>query len=73
MLFVGFRRAYDTIVRKKLCEALRKLGVPASLLKMTLTGPSNKIQVDGQITGNMTANKGVQQGDPLLAHFSFIF
>lgn len=67
-LFVDYRQAYDSINRKMLSWALRKLEVPEKLRKlvqMTVEQTKNAITMNGEISEEFVVMKGLRQGDPL--------
>jgi hypothetical protein len=67
-LFIDFKKAYDSIVRKELYQAMKKLKIPNKLIgltRMTLTDTQNKISADGRLSESFSGKIGVRQGDPL--------
>lgn len=62
MLFIDFKQAYDTIDRKQLLRAMRKL---RNLVKLTLKNTTRSVKVNGQISRSFEVNTGLRQEDPL--------
>ena len=53
LLFIDFKKAFDSINQKKLLESLASFGIPRKierLVKMTLEGAQGKVIVDGKIS-----------------------
>lgn len=68
MLFVDFERAYDSVIRQELINALYDLQIPGKLIKligMTLSQTVNAVRVNGNVSQEFEVNKGLRQGDPL--------
>jgi sorting nexin-29 len=70
LLFIDFRKAFDSIKQKKPLETLVSFGIPRKierLVKMTLEGAQAKVIVDGKISTPFIIYMGVRQGDGLSA------
>jgi len=70
LLFIDFKKAFDSINQKKLLESLASFGIPKKierLVKMTLEGAQAKVIVDGKISNPFVIGRGVRQGDRLPA------
>lgn len=68
ILFIDFKRAYHTIDRKMMYQAINNLGIPdklTRLIKMTLEGSAGKVVVDGSVTEAFPIRKELRQDDPL--------
>lgn len=68
IMFIDFMKAYDSIERRKLYEAMNKLSIPGKLIRltrMTLTDTQNKVAAEGGISHSFRGRIGVRQGDPL--------
>lgn len=68
ILFIDFKRAYDTINRTKLINVIRKLKIPEKLvrlIKMTLQNTSNRVKCNGRTSDSFEVRQGLRQGDPL--------
>jgi hypothetical protein len=65
LLFIDFKKAFDSIDQKKLLELLVSFGIPKKigLMKMTLEGAQAKVIVDGKISNPFVIGIGVRQGD----------
>jgi hypothetical protein len=67
-LFIDFKKAYDSIVRNNLYQAMKKLKIPNKLIcltSMTLTDTQNKISADGRLSESFGGKIGLRQEDPL--------
>ena len=70
LLFIDFKRAFDSINQKRLLETLVSFGIPKKieqLVRMTLEGAQAKVIVDGKISTLFNIDTGVRQGDGLSA------
>lgn len=68
LLFIDFKQAYDSIKRKRVYEALKKLGIPGKLrrlVEMTLKKTVNRVTMEGDVSESFLVEKGLRQGDPL--------
>jgi hypothetical protein len=68
ILFIDFKKAYDSIVRKKLYQAMKKRKIPDKLIGLTkimLADTQNKISADGRLSDSFGGKIGVRQGDLL--------
>lgn len=72
ILFVDFRKAYDSIFRDKLWEKMQRFGIPKkiiNLVKVTLKSSKGVVKMDGEYSKAFNIKTGVRQGDgisPLL-------
>jgi sorting nexin-29 len=70
LLFIDFKRAFDSINQKRLLETLVSFGIPKKielLVRMTLEGAQAKVIVDGKISTLFNIDTRVRQGDGLSA------
>jgi hypothetical protein len=68
MLFIDFKQVFDSIHRKRLSEAMDKMGIPQKLtrlIRMTMCQTKARVKIDNQISAPFKFNKGVKQGDGL--------
>jgi hypothetical protein len=68
MLLIDFKQAFDSTNRKRLFEAMDKLGIPQKLIRlirMTMRQTKARVKIDNQINALFEFNKGVKQGDGL--------
>jgi hypothetical protein len=68
MLFIDFKQAFDSINRKRVFEAMDKMGIPQKLIRlirMTMCQTKARVKIDNQLTAPFEFNKGVKQGDGL--------
>uniref|UniRef100_A0A1B0CNV0 Reverse transcriptase domain-containing protein n=1 Tax=Lutzomyia longipalpis TaxID=7200 RepID=A0A1B0CNV0_LUTLO len=67
-LFIDFKAAYDSIARVKLYVAMRELGIPEKLIRltrMTMTDVRSRVKVDGSLSREFHVKNGLRQGDGL--------
>ena len=70
ILFIDFKKAFDSIYQKKLLGSLVNFGIPKKierLVKMTLEGAQAKVIFDGKISTPFVICIGVRQGNGLSA------
>jgi sorting nexin-29 len=70
LLFLDFKKAFDSINQKKLLESLVSFGIPKKmkrLVKMTLEGAQAKVIVDGKISNPFVIGIGFRHGVGLSA------
>lgn len=68
VLFIDFAKAYDSINRKYLWKALRKLNLPEKLIRMaqlSTINTHNYVRIGEQLSKPFEANTGLKQGDAL--------
>jgi sorting nexin-29 len=68
MLFIDFKEAFDSINRKRLFEAMDKVGIPQKLIRlirMTMCETKARVKIDSQTSAPFEFNNGVKQGDGL--------
>ncbi|RYA71702.1 hypothetical protein DD592_26400 [Enterobacter cloacae complex sp. 2DZ2F20B] len=68
LLFIDFKKAYDTVNRKELLEAMKELGVLRKLIKltkMTLQSTRNRVRINGLLSEPFQVRTGLRQGDPI--------
>jgi Reverse transcriptase (RNA-dependent DNA polymerase) len=68
IMFIDFKQAYDTIVRKMIFEAMKDFNIPPKLIaltKMILENASNRVKIEGRTSEPFQSKRGVRQGDPL--------
>jgi hypothetical protein len=74
-LFIGFRKAYDSVRREVLYNILLEFGIPRKLvrlIKMCLNETCSKIRIGKHLSGAFPIQNGLKQGDavsPLLLNF----
>jgi len=69
-LYIDFRKAYDTVRRGKVIEALKSFGITPKLVRlvrMTLVDTTSMVKVDGQLSPPFRVKVGVRQGGVLSA------
>jgi len=70
ILFIDFKKVFDTINQKKLLESLASFGISKKIerpVKLTLEGAQAKVIVDGKISNPFVISRGVREGDGLYA------
>lgn len=68
VIFVDFKKAYDSIDRQSLFKTLQELGIDRKtrkLIEQTLTNTSSKVKFLGEISEPFEIKTGVRQGDGL--------
>jgi hypothetical protein len=68
MVFVDFRKAYDTVNHKALWAVARRAGVPEAIVKLLEDwnhGRSATLRINGRLSEPYPIGKGVPQGDVL--------
>ena len=63
-IFVDLKKAYDSVSREALCLALKKLGVPDTLIDIIRSFHDNmnaSIRVDGELLEEIEVNNGLRQ------------
>jgi hypothetical protein len=74
LTFVDFKKAFDSIIRKKMFEILRHYGIPEKTVRAIKTIYNNSksaVLVEGELSEEFEITTGVLQGDTL-APFLFI-
>ena len=75
-LFIGFKKAYDSVRREVLYNILTESGIPVklvSLIKMCLTETYSRVRVGKNLSDMFPIRNGLKQGDalsPLLFNFA---
>jgi len=75
-LFIGFKKAYDSVRREVLYKNLTAFGIPwklVRLIKMRLTEIYSRVRVDKNVSDKFRIKNGLKQGDalsPLLFNFA---
>ena len=75
-LFIDFKKAYDSVRREVLCNALIEFGVPKKLvrlIKMCVTETYSRVRVGKNVSDMFPVRNGLKQGDalsPLLFNFA---
>jgi sorting nexin-29 len=67
-LFIDLQAAYDSINRQSLYVAMRDMGIPAKLIRLTelsMTNNSAMIKLRNVLSRQFDIKEGVRQGDPL--------
>lgn len=68
ILFIDFKSAYDSVIRKKLYLAMEELGIPSKLIRLTactLKESVSRIKINGNVGQPFVVRSGVRQGDSL--------
>jgi Reverse transcriptase (RNA-dependent DNA polymerase) len=68
MLFIDFKKAYDSIKRTAIWKALQHLGIEPKLIRMTqltLAHSNSKIRASGALSKSFQIGVGLRQGDGL--------
>ena len=68
VFFTDFKQALDSVNRKRLFEAMDKMGITQKLIRLTRMAMCQKkarVRTDNQISVSFEINKGVKQGDGL--------
>ena len=68
LLFIDYQRAFDSLDRVRISEALRKAGFPEKLIrliKITLENTTARVMVQGEVSPVIRVETGVRQGDAL--------
>ena len=75
-LFIGFKKAYDSVRREVLYKILIEFGIPKKLvrlIKMSLTETYSRVRVGNNVSDRFPISNGLRQGDalsPLLFNFA---
>ena len=67
-LFVDFKAAYDSVIRRKLWRVMEEFGIPGkliSLTKLTLNGANSRVRIRNKLSETFDIEEGLRQGDPL--------
>ena len=67
-LFVDFKSAYDSVIRRKLWRVMEEFGIPSkliSLIKLTLRGANSRVRIRNKLSDAFDIEEGLRQGDPL--------
>ena len=76
VLFINFKKAYDSVRREVLYKILIEFGIPSKLvrlIKMSLTGIYSRVRVGKNVSDRFPIRNGLEQGDalsPLLFNFA---
>ena len=76
VLFIDFKKAYDSVRREVLYKILIEFGIPSKLvrlIKMSLTGIYSRVRVGKNVSDRFPIRNGLEQGDalsPLLFNFA---
>ena len=68
LLFIDFKKAYDSVHLDALWAVLERQGVPVSLIDLLRDWASKRttqVRVNGELSEPFSMSKGVPQGDPL--------
>jgi hypothetical protein len=71
-LFIGFKKAYDSVKREVLYNILLEFGIPkklVSLTKMCLNETYSKVRVGKLLSDKFPIQNGLEQGDALSSLF----
>jgi sorting nexin-29 len=75
-LFIGFKKAYDSVRRKVLYKILIEFGTPMKLVRlieMCLNETHSKVHIGKHLSDSFPIQNGLKQGDalsPLLFNFA---
>src|ERR1700744_190935 len=67
-LFVDFKSAYDSVIRRKLWRVMEEFGIPSkliSLIKLTLRGANSRVRIRNKLSDAFDIEEGLRQGDPV--------
>lgn len=67
-LFIDLSKAYDSLIRGKIWQKMKKFGIPRKLInlvRITVENSKCKVRVDGEISEEFEVGTGVRQGDGL--------
>lgn len=67
-LFVDFKAAYDSVIRRMLWRVMEEFGIPIkliSLTKLTLSGANSRVRIRNKLSDAFDIEEGLRQGDPL--------
>jgi hypothetical protein len=70
MLFVDFRKAFNSVNRERLYETMKQMDIPDKLIRltrMTMNITQANIKIDNKISIKFEFSAGVKQGDGLSA------
>jgi hypothetical protein len=70
MLFVDFRKAFDSVNRGSLYEVMKQMEIPDKLIRltqMTMSTTQTQIKIDNNLSTKFEFNAGAKQGDGLSA------
>jgi hypothetical protein len=70
MLFVDFRKAFNSVNRERLYEAMKEMEISDKLIRVpqiTMNITQAKIKIDNKLSTKFEFNAGVKQGDGLSA------
>ena len=68
MLFIDFKKAYDSVKRTEVIDILKEYKVPAKLVRLiqtTLDKTMCAVRIDGKTSEHFQVKSGLRQGDPL--------
>lgn len=68
VLFIDFKKAYDSIKRNNMIRAMEELNVPSKLIrlvKLTLNNTTSTVRIQGEISDNFYVETSWRQGHPL--------
>ena len=71
-LFIGFKKAYDSVRRAVLYKILIEFGIPRKLvrlIKISLTETYSRVRVGKNVSDRFPIRNGLQQGDVLSPMF----
>lgn len=68
VLFIDFKKAYDSVKRMELIRSMQEFEVPPKLerlVNMTLKKTPNNVRIKNQVSEDFMVKTGLRQGDPL--------
>lgn len=76
MLSIKFKKVYDSIIRKRLYQAVATIGITNKIIhvvKMTLNKTKNEVSIKGSQSEEYETKKGLKQGNPVfIVLFNFL-
>jgi hypothetical protein len=70
-LLIDYKHAYDSVSRNKLFVAMKELGIPTKIVnfKMTLRETKAKVKIQSDMSGELTIDRALREGEVLSTQF----